>query len=272
MSADPRFRLFKTFNDSVKEVLIDFLVSPETSMMDIGSHNEEICPALMNSGLKRYSFVEKNYTNQNERREAWNKVMAAYKHSSGDHRKTIDVVDMLPTDLIAESLPPGTKEKYNYVACFDGFQLMYGFNDKERITTLVRNVAEALVPGGIFFGSVIDSSIIFSAVDRSSGRAIMATEMYRIELNASSFREFGTGAEITLNESGVFFGSLVHFPTLINICREYGLKMLDIQNFEEFYIDYKDSVDKKLASRGCRVHMDQLKPFRLYTTFVFQKL
>lgn len=272
MSADPRFRVFKAFNDSVKEVLIDFIISPETSMMDIGSHNEEICPVIMSSGLKRYSFVEKNYTNQVERKEAWNKIMTAYKHSGGDRRKVVDVVDMLSTDLITENFPPDIKGKYNYVACFDGFQLMYGFNDKERITSLVRNVAEALVSGGIFFGSVIDSSIIFSGVDRSSGRAVMATEMYRIELNTSSFREFGTGADVTLNDSGVFFGSLVHFPTLINICREHGLKMLDIQNFEEFYIDYRDSVDKRLMSRGFKVHMDQLKPFRLYTTFVFQKL
>ena len=160
MSANPKFKVFKAFNDTIKEVLIEFVVSPETSMMDIGSHNDEICPAIMNSGLKQYSFVEKNYTNQNERREAWDKIIALHKHSSGDYRKTVDVVDMLSTDLMVESFPPGVRNKYNYVACFDGFQLMYGFNDKERITSLIRNVADVLVPGGIFFGSVIDCNFI----------------------------------------------------------------------------------------------------------------
>lgn len=271
MSSDSRSKTFKAFNDSIKELMIEFIVAPETSMIDIGRYNEEICPPIMRSGLNRYTFVEKNYTNQVERREAWDKVLLMNRHTSGTaYRKPVEI-DMDSTDFIAENISDDKKGKYDYVTCFDGFQLMTGFNDRHKAARLIRNVADALKPGGIFFGSVMDSAIIFSGIDRSSGKGSMATDIYRIDMSSSSFKEFGTSIEFTLNGSGDFFGSLVHFPTLINLCREYRLKMLDIQNFEEFYNDYKSSVDKKIMYRGCKVRSDQLKPFRLYTTFVFKK-
>lgn len=271
MSADSRTKIFRAFNDSIKEVLIEFIVEPRASMLDIGRHNEEICSVLMKSDLKQYTFVESTYTNQIERREAWDKIMLIHKHSVGPHFKPIDVVDMVTTDFLTERISVDIKGKYKYVSCFDESQLMNGFNNKTKATNLIKNVADSLEPGGIFFGSVVDSAIVFSGVDRSSGRIIMANDMYKLEISTPSFKEFGTFVELRMNDSSEFLGSLVHFPTLINICKEYGLKMLEIQNFEEFYEDYEDIVEKKLMARGCHIRPEQLKPLRLYTTFVFKK-
>ena len=272
MSHHSSSKLFKTFNDCVREVLIEFLVTPGSSLMDVGRHNEELCSPLIKSGLSHYVFVEPLYTNQVARKEAWDRVTSMRSAASNAYMNTVPSVEMIAADPTTEQFSPDMKSRYECVGCFDGSALMRGFNEKTKCVQLIKNISEVLKPGGFFFGSVIDSAVVFSSIDRMSDKVVIRNENYTIEINSPYLKEFGTTVELSLGHSDVLVGSLVHFPSLIEICREHGLKMLDIQNFEEFSYDYRDAVTKRLASYEFQVHSDDFKKFRLFTTFVFQKL
>ena len=72
-------------------------------------------------------------------------------------------------------------------------------------------------------------------------------------------------------------GYLVHFPSLVRICRENKLKMLDIGNFVSYYEERRKHYSEHLHKLGVlskqfpTLANEQKSVVQLYTTFVFQK-
>jgi len=185
-------------------------------------------------------------------------------------------------DLFNNPIDKVVEGEFDVVCCFDGLQK--SFEDKEKASMFLKNVASKLKSGGFFFGIVPDSSAIWYKATKSTsgnisdslGNVQIKGDLYSMVFPSDNFTYFGsrytfkTDTETT-NEY------LVHFPSLLKLANLHGLNMLEIANLLEFYEDNrKNHFDhlknlKVMNSQG-KFEPQQKELIGLYATFVFQKV
>eukprot|EP00741_Cyanophora_paradoxa_P016846 tig00020943_g16270.t1 len=161
-------------------------------------------------------------------------------------------------------------------AVFCAGPLERSFASEESARALLKNAALRLRSHGFLFGSMPDSSAIWYRAQKSSSG--VRGEGYSIRFEGD-FLPFGTRATIKFDDGAPATSDyLVHFPTLIRLGREYGLKLIEATNLLEFFEDHKRKnlgmlVSEKVADKkGRLLHKSTAELLGLYTTFVFQKV
>uniref|UniRef100_A0A6B2LG13 mRNA (guanine-N(7))-methyltransferase n=1 Tax=Arcella intermedia TaxID=1963864 RepID=A0A6B2LG13_9EUKA len=164
----------------------------------------------------------------------------------------------------------------DHVVCFQGLDLILSTMDA--IKMVLQNVSSVLKEGGYFFGMFMDSSAVWSAVQKNSDPRASA-KYYTIEFGSTDFKHIGSKFTFVLDQKAPTTHYLIHLPTFIQKASEYNLRMVSLINCNEFFEDHKktfgDLLNRALGQKPGdkpNIDNDQKSIIGLYTTFVFQKV
>ncbi|TMW41484.1 hypothetical protein DOY81_013437 [Sarcophaga bullata] len=119
---------------------------------------------------------------------------------------------------------------------------------------MVRNAAECLQPGGFFIATMPDAYEIMKRLRTSKDGRSFGNDVYNIEFVCDTNPPPLFGAKYQFHLEGVVDCPefLVHFPTLVKLCRKYGLKLERKTTFADYY---KENIEK---GRNLLKHMNCL--------------
>jgi len=167
---------------------------------------------------------------------------------------------------------------YNAVSA--QFALHYSFESEEKVRTMFKNVTNYLRPNGVFFGTITNGARIVKKLRNSKDNSF-GNSLYSITFqDKENFSLFGSKYYFKLEDAIDDCPEyLVHFPTFINIAKEYGLTLIlqkDFHEFYNYYIQYKHNIDlfnrmKVLDSNGC-FSKEEWEVAGIYLAFVFRKV
>lgn len=122
----------------------------------------------------------------------------------------------------------------NLVSC--QFAFHYCFESLKQAECMIRNAAECLMPGGYFIATIPDANEIMRR-QHESGKKMFGNDVYNIEFICDTLRPplFGAKYKFHLEDVVDCPEFLVHFPTLIKLCRKYGLKIVEKHSFADYY-------------------------------------
>ncbi|XP_017494164.1 PREDICTED: mRNA cap guanine-N7 methyltransferase, partial [Rhagoletis zephyria] len=131
--------------------------------------------------------------------------------------------------------------KLNLVSC--QFAFHYSFESLTQAECMVRNAAECLQPGGYFIATIPDANEIMRRLRQSPNARSIGNELYKIEFTCDTDPPPLFGAKYQFHLEGVVDCPefLVHFPTLVKLCRKHGLKLERKTTFADYY---KESLEK----------------------------
>lgn len=131
--------------------------------------------------------------------------------------------------------------KLNLVSC--QFAFHYSFESLTQAECMVRNAAECLQPGGFFIATMPDAYELMKRLRASSDGRSFGNEVYNIEFVCDTNPPPLFGAKYQFHLEGVVDCPefLVHFPTLVKLCRKYGLKLERKTTFADYY---KENIEK----------------------------
>uniref|UniRef100_A0A1A9VLX6 mRNA cap guanine-N(7) methyltransferase n=1 Tax=Glossina austeni TaxID=7395 RepID=A0A1A9VLX6_GLOAU len=131
--------------------------------------------------------------------------------------------------------------KLNLVSC--QFAFHYSFESLTQADCMVRNAAECLKPGGFFIATIPDAYEIMKRLKLSNNGRSFGNEVYKIEFVSHTDPPPLFGAKYQFHLEGVVDCPefLVHFPTLIKLCRKHGLKLERKTTFTDYY---KENIEK----------------------------
>lgn len=131
--------------------------------------------------------------------------------------------------------------KLNLVSC--QFAFHYSFESLTQAENMVRNAAECLEPGGYFIATIPDSCEIMRRLKLSPNGRSFGNDIYNIEFCSNTNPPPLFGAKYQFSLEGVVDCPefLVHFPTLVKLCRKYGLMLSRKTTFANYY---KENMEK----------------------------
>ncbi|XP_013111340.2 mRNA cap guanine-N7 methyltransferase [Stomoxys calcitrans] len=131
--------------------------------------------------------------------------------------------------------------KLNLVSC--QFAFHYSFESLTQADCMVRNAAECLQPGGYFIATIPDAYEIMKRLRLSENGRSFGNDVYNIEFCSDTDPPPFFGAKYQFHLEGVVDCPefLVHFPTLVKLCRKYGLKLERKTTFADYYKENKES-------------------------------
>jgi len=255
---------FKQHEQWVKTVLISDIVEPNWRVCELCCGKGLDLGRWTRAKISHFVGVEPNQVNLEEAKSRWLQKKKPFTAEFLNHDPK--------TDDLTEAFSLG--EPFDVIASFEGFQ--NSFESEARAAQFIKNVANHLKKGGYFFGLVPDSSAIWDRAQKQSkdSKALFSMEFpsdYTFPFFGSSYR---LKIEDVLHEESTEF--LVHFPTLIKMCAENGLEVLEICNLLEFYEDNRRNYYDRLKELKVLLKHGKLDPAQrdligMYTTFVFQK-
>ncbi|XP_030377606.1 mRNA cap guanine-N7 methyltransferase [Scaptodrosophila lebanonensis] len=126
----------------------------------------------------------------------------------------------------------------NLVSC--QFAFHYCFESQAQAECMVRNAAECLQPGGFFIATIPDAYEIVRRLRAAGPDARkFGNDMYSIEFEEEINNLPLFGAKYQFRLEGVVDCPefLVHFPTLVKLCRKYGLQLVRRTTFADYYAE-----------------------------------
>jgi len=195
---------------------------------------------------------------------------------------TTDVTQ--PSFLSDLSLPEnvgqyiGSSVLFDVICCFH--YTSYLFSSEESARAVLLHISKLLKRGGLFFGTLADSSSIWykaqkSLMDRKKSHIL--NELFDIQFDNDQFNHFGSAFHLQMPPHQTESHYLVHFPSLIRLAREVGLQMLSLCNYNEFFDDNRKNYHDVLKTmKVLTKHVQKLEPNQkelasMFTTFVFVK-
>eukprot|EP00736_Rhodelphis_marinus_P004314 Rmarinus@m.18549 len=180
-----------------------------------------------------------------------------------------------------DSIP---QESFDAVACF-GNKIHQCFGNPRTIETFLSNAACKLRDGGYFFGTVLDSSVLWTRMQKRASKRQpdkplqVKGALLRVDFDSEEFSECGTRYVIRLFDTPPTkkTETVVHFPTLLSIAEQVGLEFVEIKNYLEFLQDYKEGFREGLEEAHVftpdvgLLEKAQLEIIELYSTYVFRK-
>lgn len=133
------------------------------------------------------------------------------------------------------------REKYNdpsikldLVSC--QFAFHYSFESLPQAECMLRNAAECLQPDGYFIGTIPDANVIL-ARQRKAAANSFGNDVYQISFQTDTTLPPLFGAKYNFRLVGVVDCPefLVHFPTFVKLAKNFGLKLVNVEPFDEFY-------------------------------------
>ena len=177
---------------------------------------------------------------------------------------------------------------YDLVSC--QFALNYIWSSEENAERFFDNVSKNLKPGGLFIGTIPDSKVLVTKLRKIASNCVFGNEYYSVKFDRAQFPrsegEFGleygfyledsVGGKIMRNE-GIEYNYVPEYlitkKTLQDVAAKYGLKLVKLQNFHEFFVDHKEKYEGLLKKflAGVAIDEEQWDITYLYSVFVFQK-
>ena len=201
---------------------------------------------------------------------------------------------------------PGNKflEKFDKKYYFDlvscQFALHYHFESEQRLNAFLLNASSKLYEGGYFIGTIIEDNVI---VKRLRNRKVIkdnkylnekltfGNEFYSVKFSQKRFNKkngpygikYGFYLEDSIDnrdeEGNINYVEeyLIVFKEFVEVCKKYGLYLVEKKNFTNFYQDYiKEDLYKKLSAKMLKDVNNsninkQWEIIQLYTVFAFRK-
>lgn len=166
-------------------------------------------------------------------------------------RATFVVADVASVRLKSQ-LP---RDPFDLVSC--QFALHYLFGSAAKALRMLRNVSEALRPGGIFIGTLPDAEHLVTRMKNHSGA--FGNDIYRVEPLfdwKEGFPLFGAKYDFHLEGVVDCPEYLVYFPTLVELAKKFDLELLFKKNFKDFY------EEKKKEGKDLLFKMESLETLR----------
>jgi len=254
----------KNYNNWVKAVLINEFARPGDHVFDMccgkggdfGKWSKRRIASLTGADIAEISIQQA--------KERYNNLR--YKYPA----------NIYAADCFATILEP---PEHLYTTVSAQFALHYSFESEEKVRTMFKNVTNYLRPNGVFFGTITNGSRIVKNI-RNSETNSFGNSLYSITFeDKENFNLFGSKYYFKLEDAIDDCPEyLVHFPTFINIAKEYGLKLIlqkDFHEFYNYYIQYKPNIDlfnrmKVLDSEG-NFSQEEWEVAGIYLAFVFRK-
>lgn len=213
-------------------------------------------------------------------------IADAIERYRGMHSKTfwIDFVvgncfgQDIRTILHPEALP------VNVVSC--QFALHYAFDTMERVKQTLSNVSDALLSGGMFFGTILNSEYL--ADNLRKGYTSWGNRLFKIRFDEAN--SSGDFKELAGNKYTFFLREAVEnveeyvvpFEKLVSLAKEYNLELVLHEPFLRYFdrnvtnsqAVLREAMFKKLTnSQGVPImDPEQLEICSIYSVFCFKKL
>lgn len=290
------FSLFQ-FNNWVKATMISRYAIRYDNVLDLGGGRfgdiQKWMRASYQGKISRVVIVDVSAQSIREALNRYNSMVSRYdvrkKREQKPFRADFYVADCFEYRLreVFMGILPKAQPTFHLVSA--QFCIHYAFETEQRARVLLKNVSEALVPGGLFIGTIPDSDIIRLRIKNADctvtdgGPLQFGNEYYKIVVPQESTLMakrgmFGVRYQFFLRdavEDCVEY--LVHFPTFQEMAREEDLILVRRMNFHDHYqsIANKAPDGEEMAYLG-RMLPNGIVPLlwdvaQLYTTFVFQK-
>jgi len=144
---------------------------------------------------------------------------------------------------------------------------------------MLHNVTERLNAGGFFVGTIPNANYIVKSIKQAEGLSF-GNSIFSVRFEQKEeFPSFGAKYHFTLEEAVENVPEyLVHFPTLVKLAEEYGLKLEYQAPFHQFYQEHtRDRKYLRLLNRmRCldetgSLEKENWEVSALYMTFIFRK-
>lgn len=136
--------------------------------------------------------------------------------------------------------------KLDLVSC--QFAFHYSFESLPQAECMMRNASECLQPGGFFIGTMPDSNEIIARA-RKTETDSFGNNVYQVSVDFDVMKPPLFGSKYNFQLDGVVNCPefLVHFPTFVKLAKKYGLKLVKVEKFWQFFERMK-SEGKQLLS------------------------
>lgn len=277
--SSPIFRL-RNLNNWIKSVLINIHTRPGVRVLDLCSGKGGDLQKWTRAPASSYVACDTAEVSVRQALRRYNDL------ARRPFPATFLVGDCFATDVL--SYIDGGAGTFDIVSC--QFAVHYAFENEERVRRMLSNVAGALKPGGFFIGTTPDANVLVRKLRAIPGMSF-ANAVFRIVFddidpphNNKSFSRdrspYGIRYSFSLGASVEDCPEyLVHFPSFEKVAAEYGLELLLLQNFHDFFAEYSapDSpyVDllarMKVLDEAGTMSPDEWDAAYLYTVFAFRK-
>lgn len=172
-------------------------------------------------------------------------------------------------DTIDDAVNNSNCKLYDIVSC--QFVIHYFFKSEDMITSLISSVAKYLKKDGKFIGTFMNGDTITKlSFTEKDGYLNFKNTAVLLSIENST-KIYGRKMDVYIADT-LYFGDksvsneyLVSFNILLNICNKFGLKLLKLKHFEEYYKNHNNenifTMDK-----------DHQQCSFLYSSFEFIKL
>ncbi|CAN8063444.1 unnamed protein product [Agarophyton chilense] len=271
----PIFQMRK-FNNWLKSVLIYLHTRPGYSVLDLCCGKGGDLHKWSQAGAATYVACDTAQVSVQECANRYNGMGRAPFRPSllvGDCFQ-VNVDDYIPRDIM-----------FDVVSC--QFAIHYAFESESRVRNLVKNVTDRLKPGGFFIGTTVDANVLVRKLRAVDDMAV-SNSVYEVRLDPA-FKEkrfpknnpYGVRYNFSLDQSVEDCPEyLVHFPSFERLAAEYGLELVLLSNFHDFFVEFtKDEYPEYLnllfsmnvLDETGSIEPNQWDAIYLYTAFAFKR-
>lgn len=158
------------------------------------------------------------------------------------------------------------------------FALHYAFESEVKVRQTLSSVSKSLIAGGTFFGTIPNSRWIVKKL-RNSSSLEFGNSIYNVRFEQKSDypiygHKYWFQLEDAIDDCPEY---LIHQPSLVSLAKEYGLRLLLLEPFHEFYEyekrDGADLLDRmKVFNAEGTISRDEWEAIGIYCTFAFEKI
>ncbi|XP_055843182.1 mRNA cap guanine-N7 methyltransferase-like [Episyrphus balteatus] len=125
--------------------------------------------------------------------------------------------------------------EHHLVSC--QFALHFSFESYQQADCMIRNASECLQSGGFFIATIPNANEIMRRLRESSDGRSFGNEYYNLQFLSDTQPPPIFGAKYLFQLEGVVdcLEFLVHFPTLVKLCRKHGLQLDKVNSFSEYF-------------------------------------
>lgn len=167
--------------------------------------------------------------------------------------------------------------RFDIVSC--QFSIHYFFETQTKLGTFLTNVSKNLNKGGKFVGTALDGDTVFNKLQNESSifkvksKDILwkINKKYKKKTFVNDDTSIGYPIDVYINSIGKTTTEwLVNFDYLKTECDNYNLKLVEVKNFKDIYMDLTNS-NKKYGDVE-KMDDELMELSFMYNYFIFEKI